>query len=85
MKQIPTHQMIHTVLNSLTQRQALLQSRNNHNYLPAVQHSAHTDSQSHPRHGVDVVVEKAGVGEDCIICQCFDRCAGGKRQALNMK
>ena len=67
--------MIHTILNRFTQCHTLPQTRNSHNRLPAVQHSSHTNSQSHPQRGVEVVM---GVGENWIICQCFDTCAGDK-------
>jgi hypothetical protein len=70
--------MIHTLLNSLTQRQTLLQSSNNDEHLPALQYSAHSDGQSHPRHSVNVMIEKAGIGEDCIVCEGFDTSARGE-------
>lgn len=64
--------MIHTLLDSLAQCETLLQTRNYHQYLSALQHGAHTDGESHPRHRIDVIIEKAGIGEDCIVCESFD-------------
>ena len=70
--------MIHTVLDSLTQGEALPQARNDNDDLPAVQYGAHTNGQGHLWYSVNVVIEKTGIGEDGIVRQCFDTCAGGK-------
>lgn len=77
--------MIHASLNSFAQCQTFLESGDNHEHLPAIQYSGHTDGESHPWHCIDIVIEKAGIGEDCVVCEGFNTCAGSERRALWMK
>lgn len=56
----------------------LVEEQNDH-YLLGIHHRAHTDSQRLFGHFGQVVVEKAGIGDDRIVCQSLQ--TGSRRFA----
>lgn len=58
--------------DSMTQRQRLSLTGNDHDDLPTIQNGAHTHGQRHPGHLGDIPLEETRVGEDSVVRKCFD-------------
>ena len=74
-------EVVDALLDGLGEREGLALAGDDDDDLAGLEHGRDADGERHARHGGDVVVEEAGVGEDGVVCERLDARARGERGA----